>query len=261
MTQQNIVRAELYRRYLAALPGAPFEGQITPYKWGQLPKSLSPMWLPYDQMFQEFSIEIANALNQLTKHVHRLRAWDSVLLSISDDEAMEALDEFIEPIATVALSLPYAVRSRFIFAVAHLCHQANRAWPGFQWVDDLPSDREIGFKEAERAGRPWSAYPRCRDAFERIFKGEFETETLHFRHAYNHRFAPRVLIGISGFITRKRNPTGGMQYVFGYTEPLQLKRIADALATQCNHCYAAFEAFQGLVREHETAISNVNAGI
>ena len=38
-----------------------------------------------------------------------------------------------------------------------------------------------------------------------------------------------------------------------------LKRIADAVVAQCNHCYAAFEAFQALVREQEAAISSCNA--
>jgi hypothetical protein len=163
--QQNDLRAELYHKYLAALPAAPFEGQLMPYEWGQLPKPLHMGWMVYDQMFQEFSTEIANALNQLTNHLHRLRAWDLVLPSLNDDETMEALDEFIEPIATVALSLPYGIRSKFIFAIAHLCHQANQALPGVQWVDDLPRDKDIGFKEAEKCGHLWSAYPRCRDAF------------------------------------------------------------------------------------------------
>jgi hypothetical protein len=257
--QQNDLRAELYHKYLAALSAAPFEGQIMPYEWSQLPNSLHPAWIAYHQMFQEYSSEIANAVNQLTNYLHRLRAWDLVLPSLIDDETMEALVEFIEPIATVALSLPYTIRFRFIFAITHLCHQANQALPGFQWVDDLPRDKNIGFKEAEKYGQPWSAYTRCRDEFEKIFKGDFETETLHFRHLYNHRFAPRVLIGLSGFIVRKRDPAGSMQYAWGYTEPLNLKRIADALVAQCNHCYAAFEAFQALIREHEPAISSLNA--
>jgi hypothetical protein len=256
--QQNDLRAKLYHKYLAAQSAAPFEGKIMPYGWGELPKPLHFTWMAYDQMFQEFSIEIANALNQLTNHLHRLRAWDLVLPSLNDDERMEALIEFIDSTATVALLLPYTIRSQFIFAITHLCHQANQAVLGFQWVDDLPGDNKIGFKEAEKYGRSWSAYPRCRAAFEKIFKGNFEGETLHFRHAYNHRFAPRVLMGISGLVVRKRNPAGGMQYVWGYNQPLGLKGIADALFAQCIHCYTAFEAFQELIREHEAIISSRN---
>jgi hypothetical protein len=73
--QQNDLRAKLYHKYLAAQSAAPFEGKIMPYGWGELPKPLHFTWMAYDQMFQEFSIEIANALNQLTNHLHRLRAW------------------------------------------------------------------------------------------------------------------------------------------------------------------------------------------
>ena len=133
--QQNDLRAELYHKYLAALSAAPFKGQIMPYEWSQLPQSLHFTWMAYQQMFQEFSIEIANALNQLTKHLYRLRAWDLVLPSLNDDEMMEALDEFIEPIAIIALSLPYTICLRFIVAITHLCRQANQALPGSNgWI-------------------------------------------------------------------------------------------------------------------------------
>ena len=251
---QDDLRAELYGKYLAALPSVPFEGALMPYDWGGLPKSVPGSWLIYHQMFTEYSMEIANAVNDLTKHLRRLRAWDLVLPSLNEDGKMEALDEFIRTIATDALSLPYAIRSQFIFAITHLCHQANQALPGFRWVDDLPEDEKIGFNQAEKYGQQWSAYPRCKDTFEKIFKGDFKTDTLDFRHSHNHRFAPRVLIGLSGFITRKPAPTGGWQYVWGYTEPLRLNRIADALLGQCRACQSAFEALQALVAEHEAAI-------
>ncbi|WP_029081818.1 hypothetical protein [Bradyrhizobium sp. th.b2] len=255
--EQDDLRAELYGKYLAALPQVPVEGRMMPYEWGRLPKSLPFPWVIYGQMFTEYAIEIANAVNNLTNHLARIRAWDLVMPSLNDDDRMEALLEFIQPIATDALSLPYAIRSRFIFAIAHLSHQANQALPNFHWSDDLPEDEKIGFKEAKRCGQHWLAYPGCKDAFEKIFKGDFEAETLDFRHSHNHRFAPHVMMGLSQFITRKKDAEGNLQYVMGYTQPLELKRIADAIVPQCHHCYDAFEAFQALVAEHETAIMKI----
>ena len=255
---QPDIRPRLYADYLAALQTVPFTGRTMPYHWGQLPKSMSSPWmLIYSQMFEEFSMEIANAVNQLTNYVQRLKAWDKVLAPLSDDEKMEALVEFIEPIATLALSLPYSIRNRFIFAIAHLCHQASQTLPGLQWKDDLPKDKDIGFLHAREYGKPWSTYPACEAAFKRIFKGDFEQRTLDFRHRNNHRFSARILIGLSRMVARRKDDaSGNMRYVFGYTQPLDLKLIADATEDQCVCCYAAFDAFQALVREHEAAILN-----
>lgn len=257
--EQSNLRAELYRRYLAALSQLTAEGKMMPYDWGRLPESLPFPWIIYSQMFMEYAIEIANAVNNLTNHVARIRAWDLVLPSLSNHDRMEALNEFIQPIAVDALSLPYAIRSRFIFAIAHLCHQANLALPNFQWSDDLPEDEKIGFKEAKKYGRHWSAFPRCKDTFEKIFKGDFQVETLDFRHSHNHRFAPHVVMGLSGFVVRKKDAEGNWQYALGSAEPLGLKYIADAIIPQCQYCYDAFEAFQALVAEHEAAIMKTMA--
>jgi hypothetical protein len=251
---------ELYRKYRATLSQVTFRGQFLSYGWGQLPPSLHMVWMPYREWFQEYANEIANIVNQLTRDVNKLDCWHRALVDASDDEKMEALVEFIESIADSALSLPYAIRSRFIFATAQLCHQANQARQGAQWKDTFPKDGDVDFKIAEKYGQPWPAYPRCRDAFDKISKGNFIEDTLDFRHSHHHRFPPHVLIGLSSLLVRKRDvATGAAQYVWGGTGPLQLDKIADALASQCNLCYAAFEAFQALVREHEAAIVSHNA--
>jgi hypothetical protein len=155
--QQNDLRAELYHKYLAALPAAPFEGQLMPYEWGQLPKPLHMGWMVYDQMFQEFSTEIANALNQLTNHLHRLRAWDLVLPSLNDDETMEALDEFIEPIATVALSLPMAFGQSSFLQLRISATKPTRRCPAFNGWTICRAIRILGSRKRRSAaisGRP-----------------------------------------------------------------------------------------------------------
>jgi hypothetical protein len=248
---------ELYRRYLAAVEATPWNGQMMPYDWGQLPMSLSVGWMAYGLMFNEFSAEIANSLNQLTGYVHRLKAWSAVISTITDqDELIHAVHEFIEPLGTVSLTLPYVIRSRFIFATAHLCHQANQSVEGIAWKHDLPLDHEILFEVADKYGRGWPSYKDCRSLLERISDKNYQRATHDFRHAYNHRFSPRVVMGIMQIVTRQVDPiSNGVTYQFGGIPPLKLNVVADLLAEQCNRCYAAFEGFQRLVREHEASIS------
>jgi hypothetical protein len=146
---------EPYRQYLAAFETTASEGTVMPYEWDRLPKSLSVGWIPYRYMFDEFSREIANSLNQLTNYARRLKTWSVVISSMADQEKLDAAHEFINPVAIVGLTLPYVIRSRFIFAVAHLCHQANRSRDGVKWRDDFPLDDEIYFDVADKYGAGW----------------------------------------------------------------------------------------------------------
>jgi hypothetical protein len=221
---------ELYRQFLAALEKTPLDGQFVAYEWGNLPTSLDFTWLPFCEMFKEFAREIANSLNDLTNYTHRLKAWSLVIPSMGNEEKLNAAQEFIDPLATVSLNLPYVIRSRFIFAAAHLCHQANQSRAGMPWQDDLPLDHEIFFKEADNYGAGWRQYRPFKDCLERLGDRKYQTETHDFRNAYNHRFSPRVVIGITQAVIRKVDPqTKGISYVLGCTPALtrRSKRFRD----------------------------------
>ena len=107
------------------------------------------MWMPYSEMFDEFSQEIANSLNDLTNYTHRLKAWDVVLDTKTDGEKLDAAHEFIDP---------------------------HRQFPR-------------------------QKVPR-RDA--------------RFSQRYNHRFSPRIVLGIMQIVTRTVNSTSeAVSYSFG----------------------------------------------
>jgi len=246
---------KLYEKYLAAAKITPWSGVPVPYHWGGLPKSLSIGWLAYGQMFEEFSGEIANSLNLLNDYAFRLKVWSTLVPPMNDQEKLDATHEFIEPIATLALNLPYIIRSRFIFAIAHLCHQANQSKEGDAWKDDLPLDDELFFVHADKYGTAWRSYRRCKLRLEKLGDKKFQIATLDFRNSYNHRFSPRVVIGITQIVTRRLS-SSGVSYTFGGLQPLQLDFVANLLAEQFNRGQAAFEAFQKLVREHEASIAS-----
>ncbi len=91
-------------------------------------------------MLGEFATELANIINDLTNHVDRLRALDKIISELDNDEKFAVSHEFVNTLGTVALAQPYAIKSRFAFASAHLCHHANRAKQSKVWVDDLPEE-------------------------------------------------------------------------------------------------------------------------
>lgn len=245
----------LYRQYRQTLKGLPFSGQFMPYNWGNLPDRLDALWLPYSTMSEDFARELANTINAFTQDVQRLQAWVIVVEPLSDEKKMYAANEFVDALATTAVNMPYVIRSRFIFATAHLCHQANRA-KGPGWKDDLPLDTDIHWKEADECGKPWRKYVRLKQQLEGISGRAYQDATHDFRNAYNHRFSSRFLFGITQLMKRTVDkPTGRVTYSFGGAVPLQLDSLAQLLIKERNGCYRAFDAFQALVHEHEDAIA------
>jgi hypothetical protein len=139
---------EIYRQFRRVRKRQRFDGRFMPYNWGGLPDPLSALWMPYSLMFQEFSRELANEINGFTNHVNDIRAWASVVEPLTDLQKMKLGREFIDSLGVHVLSSPYAIRSRYIFATAHLCHQANRTRDQ-DWSDDLPMDEDIYMAEAD----------------------------------------------------------------------------------------------------------------
>lgn len=250
----------LYRRYRTALRSIPLDGCFMPYDWTCLPKPLDLFWLPYAGMLDEFAREIANPINSLTHSVQRLRAWAAVVPSLSDRQKQYACHEFIDGLATLTVNLPYVIRSRFIFATAHLSHQANIVHDRSAWVDDLPLDREIYMAEADARGKKWKKYPALKQRLEGLSARAFRAATHDFRDSYNHRFSPRFVIGVTQVVKRQVDGASGrIRYNFGGLEPLRLDEIADLLATERNEAYRAFRAFQALVHEQSEAIARFEA--
>ena len=81
---------ETYRRYRRILKATPVKGKYAPYSWGELPQVLDIAWLPYSQMFKEFSQELANVLNSLTGYTHQLAAWRDLLEPMSQQQQLSA---------------------------------------------------------------------------------------------------------------------------------------------------------------------------
>jgi hypothetical protein len=253
--QERQLKLRLYQAYLDAQDTTPFAGRFMGYNWCSLPSPMSAQWMPYSSMLDEFARELANSINTLTNHVHRLQSWAKVIETLTDDEKMEVTHEFIDAIATNAVTMPYVVKSRFAFAAAHLCHQANKAKNPDTWRDDIPLTDAIYLNTTDKFGQDWNGYNRFKRRVEAISGKAFKNATGDFRNSYNHRFSPRFVIGMSELVTRQVNDvTGGIVYAFGGRQPLEVKLVADLLASECERCYLSFEALQTLVREHVEAI-------
>jgi hypothetical protein len=225
-----------------------------PYEWQILNNKLPIEWFAYSQFMQEHTSELANSINELNHHIGSLMAWEAVMPHLKEKEHNRTIINHVSPIATLSLLMPYAIRSRFIYSVAHLSHQANMLKIN-NWVDDLPVDTEIYFKQADEYGREWSAYSKLKISMERIANKQYSTATHDFRHSFNHRYSPRIELGLTGLVTRIVTSEGAISYGFGETEPLKLKNIIPVLQEQHHHCINSYEKYQILVNEQSEAIN------
>ncbi|RJT22640.1 integrase [Chakrabartia godavariana] len=209
-------------------------------------------------MLEEYASELASIINNLTDNVHRLRAWDAIVATLDDSEKLEVSHEFVDMLGTVALGQPYAIKSRFTFAVGNLCHQANQAADGADWIDDFPNEN-LYLNHIEPYCSQWKNYRKFKLKLEPIAGNKFKVASDDFRNAYQHRFSSRFLVGITGTVRRVSNDAE-VSYAFGGNAPLGLSQIADLLEIERDLCYTTFDAFQHLVQEHIDAIVADEAG-
>jgi hypothetical protein len=254
-TKQSELCIQLYTKFRAVHDAMPIGGRFMPYDWRNLPNPLGVVWMPYAQMLDEYAGELANVINDLTHHVHRLRAWATVVAPLSDEEKMEASHEFIDMLGTVALGLPYSIKSRFAYAAAHLCHQANKTKDLNGWKDKFPNKRALYLNDIEPMCAGWKKFRAFKQRVEPIAGSLFKDGSEDFRNAYNHRFSARFVLGMTGMVSRIEDESGAIYYGFGGSGPLDIAVMAYLLEIERDRCYEAFGAFQALVREHEAAIT------
>jgi hypothetical protein len=249
---------KFYEAYRAAYDAALFDGKLMRFDWWELPNPIDGTWMAYCQMLGDYATELANIINELTNNVHRLRAWDFVLAGLDDADKYEISYEFITLLGTVALGQPYAIRSRFVFAVGHLSHQANKAKERHDWKDDFP-EKNLYLDDIERYASKWGNYPAFKSNLERVGGYEFKQASDDFRNTYNHEFPSRLVLGVTKIVKRDVIE-GRVRYSFGGTGPMTVAEVACLLVKERDHCYNAFQAFQSLVEEQIAAIVAVEGG-
>lgn len=242
----------LYRDYRTALDDLPV-GPMIPYRWWQWPEKIGGWWMIYSQMLDDYATELANAINDLSNHVPRLRAWASIVQPLVDDDRFEATHEFIDQLGTIALGLPYAIKNRFAVAAGHLSHQANRATDAAGWNDEFPADDKLVLNDIDPYGASWTAFRDFKRAIEPIADRAFRQATGDYRNRFNHGFSRRLLLGITNLVSRDVYE-GQVSYGIGGAPPLDLEEMANLIEAECAKCRAAFERFQALVTEQIEAI-------
>jgi hypothetical protein len=241
-----------YKEFLDIKEIIPILGQLADCNWYKFPDQTHPVWIPYDLMLIEFARTIANTINDFERYITNLEAWKIVINGKETDIKNEIIIEIIDPFATLAINMPYVIRSRFIYSIAHLCHQANQTKKK-DWVDDLPLDKDIQFNDTDNYCVLWKGYNKLKKALEKIDNNEYREKTYDFRNKYNHRISPNIELAGTELVKRKVE-NGKVTYMIGHTPPLKIDQLLNALKEQYSNCIRAFDEYKKLIYEHISAI-------
>lgn len=223
--------------------------RIAPYDWYKLPDKLSPLWMGFNFMLDEHSCGISNSINEFLRYINNLEAWENIIKDKNDNEKFEIIIEFIAPIATLAINMPYVIRSRFIYSAVHLCHQSNFI-KGINWESDVPVENDICFNLASKYCSKWKNYGKLKIVLEGIANNNYKNETKDFRNKYNHRYTLGIELGKTEFIKR----IGKARYALGHTDPLKIEQLLPVLTGQHVKCLNALKEYRKLVEEQISAI-------
>lgn len=226
-----------------------------------------PKHLYFFSIYAEEALrELANSINQLASLTQNLEAWGKILKDLSTEEKLQLLNEFIETQASIAINLPYTIKARFLFAVAHISHQANSARMGNEWIDDfkvLPQDHEIHHEHANQMARGWKSWKKLNKALSKVDSSDFKAATKSYRSKYTHRFTPHIEVGHFEFASRRPriksesypDPLSHAPvYCIGGSEPLSASEVTDELKKQCSLFSQSFFQFERLVSEQKSTI-------
>lgn len=238
-----------YSLFRSALRQIPPSGELITYDWPTLPKKIPGQWMVYFEMLDDHARELANIMNQFLTDIDKLAAWDKVLLEYGEEDRFYIVHEFVEPLCTICLNLPYVIRSRFIFSVTHLSHHANLTLLCKEWKDNLPPDEEIYFSTMDKVATNWLAYKQLKLSMERLADNKHQAEVNHYRHKYHHRYPSHIEFGFSEMVKRNINETGGVSYAIGYSHPLQIGQVTSSLKGQHAVAVRCYTCYQQLVNE------------
>ena len=205
--------------------------------------------LIYQLMVNEFTLELINECNHLSRSLLRLSVWEPILQSRDEEERIAIRYEFTWPLLLAALQLPYSFRNRLIFSSTKLSLHVGSI-TGIVPAPKIPRDDRINYKSLESLSSSFSAIAPLLDSLQNINDNTFLKSTRNFRHRRHHAISPHLDIGILNSINRIPLTPGRTTIAVGFEPPLPSTEAMHALAKQTPKMTSGFLAYWDLVQEH-----------
>jgi hypothetical protein len=201
--------------------------------------------MPITLMAGEHIIAATNTINRFHYDLHGIIAWSKVFNSISENKNIQALFEFLFPIATISLSSPYSIKQMFIRSIYEISHQTARFLDA-DWKEGALK-KQTNFDDAQRTAARFRSWPALCSALSLLNDEKFTTASDSYRNRLNHGFAPRIEFGHG--ITVQRDPGAASAYVIRHARPLLIADLIPLLAAQYDAALNCFDGYIKLIKE------------
>jgi len=121
----------------------------------------------------------------------------------------------------------------------------------------MPLAAKNYFKEDDTYGANWKKYLKLKDSLEKVANKAYDKATYGFRNSYNHRYSPKIELGMTGFVTRVIQDDGDVRYAFGHLDPILLEYVIPLLEQQHISCLDVHERYRNLVTEQSVQINKI----
>jgi hypothetical protein len=156
-------------------------------------------------MASEHIITVTNTVNRFCFDLHALIYWSKLLESVSEDEKLMALIEFLIQVSNQCLAAPYLIKQTLIKSICKVSHQTNRLCVESQTENSLKPDKDLDFKQAAKLAKHFKSWQGMHDAFSLLNDEGFVTASDDYRNRFNHGFPRRIEHGHSMIIERVEN--------------------------------------------------------
>lgn len=252
---QTDLMADGFRRYRTALDALPPESRRPLVARPSFPRHLTFL-TPLDGWGTvadtHLGFMLTNEVNSFGQSLEKLAAWARVLDAVGIGEKHELLLEFVTPLATYVLNLPFALKNRFAFAAMRLSDEANqlcsKVADGLERTSD---DRRVPeWKVLWRYGAHWQSWAGVKKAVEDISPdGSNRVGRIEkYRDRFVHRIPHYIGLGILETTSVERRESG-WTVTTSNVPPLDLFEIVRELIPAHEACRQAHAVLQELANE------------
>lgn len=207
--------------------------------------SMPAVWLAEGQV-----MSAGNAVNRFGDYVMRLIAWNQVLRSASEDDKIDAMIEFMSPLADHCLGAPYSIKQMLIKSVCKLSY-STRAFHERGFKGKLPRNG-FNFPDAQRLAGVYSTWNGLSTAFAELDTADYRKQSGDYRNQLNHGFPRDIEHGHLLDVEIESNPAGHVGFIMKDLPPLRLEALIPLLSDQHAAAHQCYNRYVDLVKEQRT---------
>jgi hypothetical protein len=251
---ENTQYIEAYTQFRSRLNKFETYGELISYNW--LPEKISVpvigQYLCYVRMLKDSSDELAYTINQFLINIRKLCAWQEIICNYEEQEWLDIMDEFVEPISIICLILPHSIKERFKSFVAQITHQANII-NNDSYEDNknnLPNIYNIkNWETVDKIANSWLSYENLKSNLKLLNNEDYQKSTNNYRNRYHHQ-------GTSQSVERIVD-NSEVNYIIKQPELLKLEEIISISKTQHEASLKCYKSYQCLIKEQVETILGI----